>query len=149
GIVGKLILQGLEILWLKWKSAYQASEVIDAILAQSHDTFTDHTAALGGLACLIRGACQDGAVAIRRWPCGHGVRVRVTHCHNKNPQALFRAARARYLPWPPPLCRRRWCHHCSVPAHRSVASLARRGPRLRGVRQWSSRRPGQDASAHA
>ena len=82
GIVGKLILQGLEILRLEWKGADQASEVIDAVLAQSHDAFTNHAAALGGLARLIRRARQDGAVAIGRRPYGHSVRVRVAHCHN-------------------------------------------------------------------
>src|SRR5262249_42541319 len=88
---GKLILQGLEIMWLQWKSAYQTGEVIDAVLAQSHNAFADHAAALGGLARLIRSARQNGAMAIGRWSYGHSVRVRVVHCHNKNPQALLRA----------------------------------------------------------
>src|SRR5262249_50218950 len=83
GIVGKLILQGLEILWLEGKGAYQTGEVIDAVLAQSHNAFADHAAALGGLARLIRSARQDGALAIGRWPYGHSVRSRVTHCHIK------------------------------------------------------------------
>ena len=89
GIVGKLILQGLEILWLEWKSADQTSEVIDAVLAQGHDAFADHAAALGGLARLIRSARQDGAVAIGRRPYGHSVRVRVAHGHHEYPQALL------------------------------------------------------------
>src|ERR671914_643173 len=85
GVVGKLILQGLEILWLEWKGADQAGEVIDAVLTQSHDAFTDHAASLGGLACLIRGARQDGAVTIRCGPHGRSVRVRVAYCHHQKP----------------------------------------------------------------
>src|SRR5215813_1482260 len=83
GIVGKLILQGLEILGLEWKGAYQTGEVIDAVFAQGHDAVADHAAALGGLARLIRSARQDSTVAIGRWPYGHSVRVRVAHCHIK------------------------------------------------------------------
>ena len=73
GIVGKLILQGFEILRSEWKGSYQAGEVIDAVLAQGHDAFTDHVASLGGLARLIHSARQDGAVTIGRWPCSHSV----------------------------------------------------------------------------
>ena len=85
GIVGKLILQGFEILRLEWKGAYQTGEVIDAVLAQSHDAFTDHAASLGGLACLIRSARQDGALTIGRGPHGCSVRVCVAYCHHQNP----------------------------------------------------------------
>src|SRR5262249_46203844 len=93
GIVGKLVLQRLEILRTEWKSAYQASEVINAVLAQRHDAFTDHAPALGRLACFIRSARQDGAMTIRRWPDGHSVRVAC--CHRQNPQCRLASWRLR------------------------------------------------------
>src|SRR5262249_58154033 len=46
GIVGKLILQGFEILWLEWKGAHHAGEVVDAALTPRPHPLTSHTSSL-------------------------------------------------------------------------------------------------------